>query len=88
VFHQLEQRLDNLIFMPRRLPAGTAAGTAAADADSSNALISSTETAAAVPGGSAAVPDPRRCPVCGGQLVLKPSRAVGGFIGCRWVQQP
>eukprot|EP00775_Hariotina_reticulata_P013174 gene13174-13305_t len=26
--------------------------------------------------------DPRLCPVCGGRLVLKPSRATGGFIGC------
>lgn len=80
--------MDHLIFMPPRLPAGAAAVAAAADADSTKALISPTETAAAVPGDSAAVPDPRRCPVCGGQLVLKPSRAVGGFIGCRWAQQP
>jgi hypothetical protein len=29
------------------------------------------------------VADPRICPVCGGRLVLKPSRATGGFIGCR-----
>lgn len=37
-------------------------------------------------GGAAEVEDLRRCPQCGGRLCLKPSRGMGGFIGCRWVR--
>jgi hypothetical protein len=77
VYEQLEKRLEHLIFMQQQqqLLQGSAADT-------------DIEAAAAGEQARVSAPaDPRRCPVCGGQLVLKPSRATGGFIGCRWVER-
>lgn len=84
VFDQLQQQLDHLIFMPPRLApaAAAAAGHADTGADSSQGTLQAADTS-----GSNSQPliDHKRCPVCGGQLVLKPSRSAGGFIGCRYV---
>lgn len=75
--------MGDLIFAQPQLPPPSSAAegdnpTAPGDADAAADAAQS-----AVAGLHARASDPRRCPLCGGQLVLKPSRAVGGFIGCR-----
>lgn len=70
VFQQLEQRLGHLVFMQHpHQPALNQPG--ASDQTSAGVL------------GSVLGSDPHKCPACGGQLVLKPSKVTGGFIGCR-----
>lgn len=84
VYTQLEQQLEHLVFMQPRLPTPAAAADAAgAHVQQRGADGTAAAAAAEQQQLSPSALDPRRCPVCGGRLVLKPSRATGGFIGCR-----